>query len=304
MKRSDRTRPISYVLANAPDDEGDVTFNIAVFLEQLVWQTFCPFFAPFAIMIRGKYWALNSTQIPPSFKPADIFSWIIRGLLLPRGLAIFSAFYLLFSSSGSASLQYTLVDLVHLSFGFCFWNCAIAIRYAYMHPAAYRRYFTERLSLKEMLGSMISATWDDLTPEVVERETDNFLDECSDFLDECIVHSKFEFTEHSMALIAGSLCDEANEMLFRTDVADDSAALHSNGHVRVGAVRFAKTIILQSNHLATQGCGQSSVPHTVWTVPWCQICIEGACNVLLPSCHLWNCYSRCCWRSTARLLGS
>jgi hypothetical protein len=110
-----------------------------------------------------------------------------------------------------------------------------------------------------MLGSMISATWDDLNPDVVERETDNFLDESGDFLDECIVNSKFEFTEHSMALIAGSLCDEANEMLLRTDEADDSAVLQSNGHVRVGAVRLAKSIILQSNHSATQGCGGRAV---------------------------------------------
>ena len=255
MKRSDRNRPISYVLANTPDDEGDVTFNIAVFLEQLVWQTFCPFVVPLAIMIRGKYWALNSGMLPRSLKPADFIKWIGTGLLLPRGLAYFSAIYILYSSSGSASLLYTLVDLVHLAFGFCFWNCSIAIRYAYMHPAAYRRYFTQQLSQEEIVGSLIAATWDDLKPDVVERETNSLLDECSDFLDECILHSKFEFTEQSMALIASSLCDEAKNMLFLTDEADDSSTVVSNGSVFVDSIRFAKTIILQSNHLTTQGCG-------------------------------------------------
>ncbi len=232
-----RSRPISYVLANEEDYEGNVVFNIAVFLEQLLWQTFCPFLAPLAVMIRGKNWAINSGQIPRSLKLADVVAYVFAFLLFPRGLSFYSAIYIIYSSSGSASLQYTLVDLVHLGFGFAFWNTAIAIRYAYMHPAAYSRYFTHILTPDEVTSSLVIATWENLKPDVVDRETTSCMNECSEALDGSIVRAKFEFTEATLALIVSSLCDEAKDMLLGVDGSDDSRVATSTSSVFVRAPR-------------------------------------------------------------------
>ena len=249
-----RSRPISYVLANEEDDEGNVVFNIAVFLEQMVWQTFCPFLAPFAVMIRGKNWAINSGHIPRSFKLADIVAYLIA-IFLPRGLSFYSAIYILYQSPRSSSLQYTFVDLVHLGFCFAFWNTAIAIRYAYMHPVAYSRYFTHILTPDEIIKSLIIATWENLKPDIVERETTSFMNECSDNLDDSIVRATFEFTQPALALIEGSFCDEAKDMLLGVDGSTDSRVATSTGSVFVNATRLAKSIIVQSNHLAVKSCG-------------------------------------------------
>jgi hypothetical protein len=249
-----RSRPISYVLANEEDYEGNVIFNVAVFLEQLVWQSFCPLLAPFAVMIRGKNWAINSGHLPRSFKLADVVAYLPQ-LLFPRALTFYSVIYILISSSGSASFRYTFVDLVHLGFCFAFWNTAIAIRYAYMHPVAYSRYFTHILTQDEIFTSLIVATWENLKPDVVERETTSFMNECSDNLDDSIVHATFEFTEPTLALIASSFCDDAKDMLLGADGSTDSRVATSTGYAFVKATRFAKSIMLQSNHLASKSCG-------------------------------------------------
>ena len=59
-----RSRPISYILTEEQDNEGDVTFNNLVAIEQFVWQLFLPFLLPLVLLLRGRHFACNSGVSP------------------------------------------------------------------------------------------------------------------------------------------------------------------------------------------------------------------------------------------------
>jgi hypothetical protein len=84
---------------------------------------------------------------------------------------------------------------------------------------------------------------------------------CSDIPLQSIVNASFEFSDTAKLLLANGMCDEARCMLLADD---DDVEANTNQRTeeggasfRVEALRFAKSIILQSNYLvAKQGFGQ------------------------------------------------
>jgi hypothetical protein len=83
----------------------------------------------------------------------------------------------------------------------------------------------------------------------------------SDIPLQSIVDASFEFSDAAKLLLVNGMCDEARRMLLADD---DDVEANANqrteeggGLFRVEALRFAKSIILQSNYLvAKQGFGQ------------------------------------------------
>jgi hypothetical protein len=60
------------ILAEQHDNEGDVSFNTLVAIEQFIWQISLPFLFPLVLLVRGRCFAINSGYIPPSLKPQHI----------------------------------------------------------------------------------------------------------------------------------------------------------------------------------------------------------------------------------------
>jgi hypothetical protein len=97
--------------------------------------------------------------------------------------------------------------------------------------------------------------------------------QCSDISLQSIVDASFEFSDAAKLLLVNGMCDEARDMLLADD--DDVEAntikrIEEGGRLfRVKALRFAKSIILQSNYLvAKQGFGQCA-PGKSSKLIWC-----------------------------------